>query len=103
MLDQSTLEQGYLEWNNNGNNESPQKYTLYNEDGAWTAVINVCGKAGRIEGKNRPSLYNEDGAWTAVINVCGKAGGIEGKNRPSKYVMSCRILESFPIPSLVVA
>ena len=73
-LDQTTLELGYLEWNNNGNNESPQKYTLYNEDGAWTA-----------------------------INVCSKAGRIEGQNRPSKYFMSCRILESFPIPSLVVA
>jgi pentatricopeptide repeat protein len=48
MLDQKTLEQGYLEWNND-NKESPQKYTLYNEVGAWTAAINACGKAGRIE------------------------------------------------------
>ena len=51
MLDQKTLEQGHLKTLNinNDNTELPQKYTLQNVVGAWTAAINACGKAGRME------------------------------------------------------
>ena len=34
---------------NDDNTELPQKYTLHNVVGAWTAAINACGKASRME------------------------------------------------------